>query len=79
MKSANPDIQLSMFLSIKKAVKEHREKTGANKPLHLILSSKDFKRMRGMPGMKRKVHHYATIPEGTFYLSETKPNPKDYE
>lgn len=76
---APAEIQIAMYMSIQKAVKEHRETTGTKRPLYLVLNSKDFKRMRGIKGMKTRVQYYPTVPEGTFYLSETKPNPKDYE
>lgn len=79
MRTAPIEVQGLMLKQIKDAVAKHKETTGSDKPLYLIMNSRDFKRMRSVRAMKRRVHHYPFIPEGTFYLSENKPNPKDYQ
>jgi hypothetical protein len=68
-----------MLKQIKDAVAAHKEATKSDKPLYLVMNSRDFKRMRSVKAMKQRVCHYSFIPEGTFYLSENKPNPKDYQ
>jgi hypothetical protein len=78
MKAASVELQSFMLKQIKDAVEKHKEETKSNNPLYLIMNSRDFKRMRSVRAMKARVHYYSFVPEGTFYLSETKPNPKDY-
>lgn len=78
MKPASVELQAYMLKQIKDAVAKHKETTKSDKPLYLVMNTRDFKRMRSVKSMKARVHYYNAVPEGTFYLSETKPNPKDY-
>lgn len=79
MRTAPVELQSFMLKQIKDAVAKHKEETKSDKPLYLIMNSRDFKRMRSVKSMKHRVHYYPFIPEGTFYLSENKPNPDDYK
>lgn len=79
MRTAPIEVQGLMLKQIKDAVAKHKETTKSDKPLYLIMNSRDFKRMRSVRAMKHRVHYYSFIPEGTFYLSENKPNPDDYK
>lgn len=79
MRAAPLETQAAMVSQIRAAVAKHRETTESTKPLYLVMNTRDFKRMRNVKGMKCRVHYYNTVPEGTFYLSETRPTPKDYE